>query len=230
MERYGCIFSNINDPSTLKRNSTYFGSSWEKQNDKKTRKLQRFFAHFAFALAQHIEEVQSIANRVSVPLKTALYDFIVGFIKSMTGWKGSRKTVESAKVSVYDLNVGQKQLDFNSKQTLLEVTAKLKSTAGRGRYVKGLCVVKKKEEEDDKDFGKFEEVLKKYKGKIRDKDFGKFEKALKKYKGEIRDGYKEYQKERIRVSKETLLPGKPVVRDKEEYRGDEYKKYKKEHG
>ena len=81
-----------------------------------TRKLQRFFAHFAFPLAQHIEEVQSIANRVSVPLKTALYDFIVGFIKSMTGWKGSRKTVKSAKVSVYDLNVGQKQFDFNSKQ------------------------------------------------------------------------------------------------------------------
>merc|ERR1712196_670439 len=114
MERYGCVFSNINDPSTLKRNSTYFGSSWKKQNDKKTHKLQRFFAHFAFPLAQHIEEVQSIANRVSVPLKTALYDFIVGFIKSMTGWKGSRKTVKSAKVSVYDLNVGQKQFDFNS--------------------------------------------------------------------------------------------------------------------
>merc|ERR1712072_1467794 len=155
----------------------------------KDRKLNRFFAHVAYPLAQNMHLIETIANRVSIPLKTSLYDTVIGLINSITGWRASESNLLSEIVSVYGMKdrdekyvIEPEHFAFHSKQTLGEVKKKLKSAAGRGRRVKALYVAKQEYLKDDKittsDFKQF--IKKIINDKITTSDFKQFIKKIKK--------------------------------------------------
>merc|ERR1712023_561182 len=134
-----CVFLDNNDPSTLKQN---YPNKFKKST-KPQLKLDLFFAHVAFPTAQNIERLDTIAKRTVTPLKTTIYNLLVGLIRSMTGWKTfSRELNEDISVQVYNyLDFRLEKFEFKVTQTLSDVREQIKEAKGK---IKAIYVAEKK--------------------------------------------------------------------------------------